>query len=432
MDIYHGTFIHCENFGEIEVLENTAVVVHENKIVAIDVNIDFEQLLSTYKTSEHKIREIYRLSDQEFLIPGFIDAHIHGPQFENAGLGYDKALLEWLKAYTFPLEKKFEDVNYATPVYEKVVETTLKNGTTTAAYFGTIHSKSCLKLAKIAKMKKQRAFIGKVNMNMNVPDYLTEDTRQSIRDTKQFIKDVISLDDPRIQPIITPRFAVSCDLNMLEQLGAVQKEFNCHVQTHVSENVDEIEFIKQLFPKHANYTDVYKKANLLGEKTILAHGVHLTDEELELIRETNSSVIHCPASNTCLKSGLCNVRRLLNNKIKVGLGTDVAGGYNPTILDAMRRAIDVSNHIFLSNPEYRPLNYKEVFYLATMGGAAALSLGEKIGNFKIGKDFDALLVNMENKLIRDLRPEELFQKFLYLGDDRNIKNVFVAGDKVII
>lgn len=170
-------------------------------------------------------------------------------------------------------------------------------------------------------MKKQRAFIGKVNMNMNVPDYLTEDTRQSIRDTKQFIKDVISLDDPRIQPIITPRFAVSCDLNMLEQLGAVQKEFNCHVQTHVSENVDEIEFIKQLFPKHANYTDVYKKANLLGEKTILAHGVHLTDEELELIRETNSSVIHCPASNTCLKSGLCNVRRLLNNKIKVGLGT---------------------------------------------------------------------------------------------------------------
>uniref|UniRef100_A0A1A8F414 Guanine deaminase n=2 Tax=Nothobranchius korthausae TaxID=1143690 RepID=A0A1A8F414_9TELE len=289
-------------------------------------------------------------------------------------------LLQWLNTYTFPVESRFKDLQFAHNVYTQVVKRTLRNGTTTACYFATIHTDSSLLLGRIAHDFGQRALVGK--------------------------------------------------------LGAIAKNNNLHIQSHISENTEEVKLVKELFPDSESYTDVYHKSNLLTEKTVMAHGCHLSDKELVLFRETGTSLSHCPNSNFSLCSGVLNVRNVLNHKVKCGLGTDVAGGYSSSMLDAVRKALDASKVLTIQNPEHNTLTFQEVFRLATLGGSQALSLDDHTGNFEVGKDFDALRVNVAAPggpidLIQSDRPKNLLEKFLNLGDDRNIMEVFVAGRKVV-
>uniref|UniRef100_A0A8C0LP14 Guanine deaminase n=1 Tax=Canis lupus dingo TaxID=286419 RepID=A0A8C0LP14_CANLU len=339
--------------------------------------------------------EVRELSNHEFFMPGLVDTHIHAPQYSFAGSNVDLPLLDWLTKYTFPTELKFQNIDFAEEVYTRVVRRTLKNGTTTACYFGTIHTDSSLLLAEIADKFGQRAFVGKVCMDMNatVPEY-KETTEASIKET----------------------------------------------ESHISENISEVEAVKSLFYDYKNYTDVYDRNNLLTDKTVMAHGCYLSAEELQVFKERGAAISHCPNSNLSLSSGFLNVLEVLKHEVKIGLGTDVAGGYSSSMLDAIRRAVMVSNILLINKINEKSLTLKEVFRLATLGGSQALGLDKEIGNFEVGKEFDALLINpkasdspidlFSGDLVGETS-EAVIQKFLYLGDDRNIEEVYVGGKQVV-
>ncbi|XP_072289873.1 guanine deaminase isoform X2 [Eucyclogobius newberryi] len=375
--------------------------------------------------------------ESEFFMPGLVDTHIHAPQYSYAGTALDLPLLQWLSAYTFPVESQFKDLDFARKVYEQVVKRTLRNGTTTACYFATIHTDASLLLGHIANEYGQRALVGKVCMDRNNSFKQYKETLQeSQEETCRFIAELLNKKYPLVKPVVTPRFAPSCTGALLGQLGAIAKNNNLHIQSHISENPEEVKLVKELFPESGSYTDVYYKYNLLTDKTIMAHGCYLSDKELVLFRETGASLSHCPNSNISLCSGILNVRNVLKHNVKLGLGTDVAGGYSASLLDALRRAQDSSKVLALQDPDLDPLTFEEAFRLATLGGSQALSIDSQTGNFEVGKDFDALRVNLlvpggPIDLIQKEKPKILIEKFLNLGDDRNIVEVFVAGRRVV-
>uniref|UniRef100_A0A8C8XDW8 Guanine deaminase n=1 Tax=Panthera leo TaxID=9689 RepID=A0A8C8XDW8_PANLE len=349
--------------------------------------------------------EVRELSNHEFFMPGLVDTHIHAAQYSFAGSNVDLPLLDWLTKYTFPVEHKFQNLDFAEEIYTRVVRRTLKNGTTTACYFGTIHTDSSLLLAEITDKFGQRAFVGKVCMDLNVtvPEY-KETTEVSIEETERFVS------------------------RMLQK------------NSHISENSSEVAAVKNLFPDYKNYTDVYDRNNLLTNKTVMAHGCYLSAEELKVFRERGAALSHCPNSNLSLSSGFLNVLEVMKHKVKIGLGTDVAGGYSSSMLDAIRRAVMVSNILLINKINEKSLSLKEAFRLATLGGSQALGLEKEIGNFEVGKEFDALLINPKaSDSPIDLFSGDFFgdpseaviQKFLYVGDDRNIEEVYVGGKQVV-
>uniref|UniRef100_A0A1B6H569 Guanine deaminase n=1 Tax=Homalodisca liturata TaxID=320908 RepID=A0A1B6H569_9HEMI len=417
----------CVNILDCQYL---AIIVQKGKILAVE-NIHTESEMMEIE-AKYSPNEVVVLEKGQFLIPGLIDTHTHAPQFPNKGLGYDKTLLEWLNVYTFPLESKYEDENIALKVYTEVVISTLACGTTSAVYFATTHYNSSFKLAEIAFSKQQRAWIGRVNMDSNCPPNLIEDTEVSVIDTMSFIDAVQALNSDLVKPIITPRFAITSSASLLNQLGFIAEQYNLHIQTHLCETKEEIEEVAQMFPNSPTYTSVYKEAKLLTRKTILAHCVHLQDSEMEMIKDARCSIAHCPSSNINLRSGVCNVRRLLDKGINVCLGTDVAGGNSSSILDEMRAALNTSITLSFQHEDYIPLSYHEVFYMATMGGAIALDMEDKLGNFVVGKSFDALIVNSDVETFGfNLDISELFQKFIYSGSKKSIARVYVDGNVVM-
>nr|KAG5697585.1 hypothetical protein BaRGS_019806 [Batillaria attramentaria] len=291
----------------------------------------------------------------------------------------------------------------------------------------------------------QRALVGKVNMDMSAPDYYRETTEQSVADTVRFIDDVMERKSPLVTPVITPRFAVSCTQELMTSLGQLAKERNVPIQTHMDESLEEIMTVMKLHPGKSTYTHVYDDAGLLGPNTILAHCVHVTDEELAILKERDCGVVHCACSNTTLRSGVMDMRRMLDHGIKLGLGTDVAGGYSPTILSAMRQAVDVSNICAIQHQQlrhkkeqlqqhngvrqssehgqqnghtsdYQRLTMDEAFRLATLGGSTVL--GMNCGNFEPGREFDALVIDPEVKdtpldLFTCDTADTVVHKFLY-------------------
>ncbi|XP_012524966.1 guanine deaminase [Monomorium pharaonis] len=433
-----GPLIHTGDNGRLIIEKHVGIVVEDGKIVSV-LNIEDNPPLNR-QTLDHAIKddhikEVTILSHGQFIIPGFIDCHTHAVQFPNLGLGYNKCLLDWLETYTFPLEKEYADTKFADRVFDAVVKRTISVGTTTACYFASLYTEASVILADKTAKLGQRAFIGKVNMNVPRDDGYYESTEKSIKDTTVLINYIERNWNPLVKPIITPRFALSCDMELMQELAKIAKGKGLHIQSHISENKAEIAAVEQTFPDQPSYTAVYDAAGLLTNKTILAHGIHLTDSELVILKARGAAVIHCPSSNLYLKSGLCDVQKLKANGIKVGLGTDVSGGASYSILDEMRAALQVSNCLSLMKENYKPLSYKDVFYMATLGGAKALSIESKVGNLVPGKDFDALIIDMNSKgslldNFKEYTLEENFQRFIYSGDERNIVAVYVNGSKV--
>lgn len=339
------------------------------------------------------------------------------------------------------------DAKKAEEVYTAVVKRLLANGTTTASYYATLHANSTEILAEIAKVHKQRAFIGRVCMIQNSPDYYRDPSEEASKAADQEVIDYCAKLDPEreyICPIMTPRFAPSCTMEAMKHLGVMCKEHRLPCQTHISENQAEIEWVQSLFPESKSYADVYDTAGLLHDRTILAHAIHLSDEEIALIKERKSGISHCPISNSSISSGLCPVRTLLDNGIHVGLGTDVSGGYASSILDVARHALLVSRLLsFLKKDEKFNLSKNEVLHLATLGGAKVCGLDSKLGNFQVGKKWDAQLIDLKAPqspidvldwyLPEDdeERLEYLVQKWLFNGDDRNTAKVWVNGIQVV-
>jgi guanine deaminase len=273
------------------------------------------------------------------------------------------------------------------------------------------------------------AYVGKVNMNRNSPENLQETTESSLRDTEEIILEYGSKYE-LVKPIITPRFVPSCSMELLRGLGDMAEKYNVPVQSHLCENLDEISFVKALHPDCRNYASVYDASGLFGDvPTIMAHCVWVNDEEIDLIAKKKVTVAHCPSSNFNLSSGIAPVRRLIERGIPVGMASDVSGGHRLSMMSVIVSSAQASNIRWLeTGRSEKPLNTCELFYLATKGGGKFFG---RVGSFEEGYEFDALVVDDRSlPAFKKLSLEERLQKFIYTGDDRNIKARYIAGRKI--
>ena len=335
----------------------------------------------------------------------------------------------------------------ANAVYTRVISRTLACGTTTASYYATIHVPATNLLATLAFKLGQRAFIGRVCMDnpATCPDfYRDESTAETLQATHATIAHCRSLDPAGklVAPIITPRFAPSCLESTLTALGELARaEPEVRIQTHISENKGEVELVRELFPEQASYAAVYDKHGLLTPRTILAHAVHLSPGEIELVKAREAKVSHCPASNSALGSGFCLVRDLLDAGVDVGLGTDVSGGYSASVLEAVRQACLVSRHVgFVRGGDTRcNVGVEEALYLGTVGGAKVVGMEGRLGGFEKGMLWDVQEVGLGGvgtdgeggdgavDIFGWESWDERVAKWVWNGDDRNVKRVWVSG-----
>lgn len=452
--VYRGTMVHSVALGNVQILLDAAIVVDEDGAISAvyDMNDDgSEGTVADLMAGGLEVADFRG----KLIIPGFVDGHAHAPQYPYMGTGMDLPLLKWLETYTFPVEARFKNTTFARKVYEKSVRRHLMCGTTTCSYFATIHLEATKVLVDVIRGVGQRAYVGKVSMDRNAPDYLVEPLEDAKRDAEEFVKFASDeLDDSLITPVVTPRFVPACTAELLQFLGDISRKYDVPVQSHLSESPTEIDWVSQLHPECDSYAGVYERYGLLHNRSYFAHCVHCTGQERALMVDSKAGVVHCPSSNFMLSNGIANVRRYLAEGIKVGLGTDVAGGYSCSMLDCIRQTMVATNVCGLHPDEdgtvWNPLSFQESFHLATMGGAEVLGLENVVGNFEIGKQFDALIVNptpasggedMDGDISVegpfDLFPElgqgmqAAFEKFIFLGDDRNIERVFVAGNRVL-
>lgn len=366
------------------------------------------------------------------------------PQWAQRGVGRGLTLLDWLDQITFAHEAKFADPEYARRMYTTCVTGFLQQGITTASYYGSYHGEASRILADVCLEKGQRALVGKCNMNRNAPDwYRDQSAGESLLETRALIKHVQQLDPNNllIKPIITPRFAICCDPPLLEGLGDIIREHpDLPIQTHFNEAKDEITYTHQLFPEFGTEADLYQRFGLLNERSILAHCIFLQEEEIHRLQELRCGISHCPISNTTMQDFMvAPIREYLRRGIKVGLGTDSGGGHSSSMLEVMKQAFVVSNaQQMLTKGRDPALSMHEGFFLATLGGAQVCGLDDRIGNFAVGKEFDALEIHtMDLEQPGVMSPVEaddsmsvIFEKFLMTGDDRNIAKVYVRGRSV--
>jgi guanine deaminase len=371
--------------------------------------------------------EVIDLSSR-IITPGFIDTHLHAPQIEMIG-SYGGHLLEWLNRYTFPTERKFADPVHARRVARAFYDELLRHGTLTALIFSTVHATATDIFFEEAEARGFRGIIGKAMMDRNAPEYLLDaSARQSYDDCRALLEKWHGRG--LLRYAITPRFAPTSTPEQLELAGQLKREFpDAWVHTHISENRNEVQWVQELFPE-AEYADVYDHYGLLGERTVLAHGVWLTPEELELIATRRSRISHCPNSNLFLGSGLFPLHRVLDAGVIVGLGSDIGAGTTPSLFNAMADAYKVQQVQGVS------LSPFHLWYLATLGGARALTLDAETGSLEPGKSADFLVLDLSATPLLALRTghadsaEDLLAGLIFMGDDRAVEQSFIAGRRV--
>ena len=445
--LFHGSVIHSLSPTELEIIESALLVINEHgSIISFTkniVSIPEEVKIPGQPVIKVKNCQVHKLERGTFLIPGFIDTHNHAPQWAQRGLGQGMHILDWLDGVTFPNEAKFSDPAYANRVYARCVDGFLKQGITTASYYGSAHGEATRILADICLKRGQRALVGKCNMNRNAPEYYRDmTTEQSLRVTEECIKHIRDIDPESrlIRPVLTPRFAITCEPSLLEGLGKIAtRDPELPIQTHFNEAQQEMQATRSLFPDFDNEVDLYHHYGLLGPRSILAHCCYMEEYELQKLSELGCGIAHCPISNMTVGGGFmaAPVRQFLRRGINVGLGTDSGGGFSSSILDSMRQALIASNaREVMSSGHDKGLAIEELFYLATLGGAKVCSLADKIGNFAVNKEFDSCIVStlVEDQVMTMAEAEDslrtVFEKFVMTGDDRNITGVYVRGKRV--
>ena len=384
----------------------------------------------SWEQGKHNLNDTIQVDhySEQLIVPGFIDTHIHFPQTEMVG-AYGEQLLEWLNTYTFPTEMQFQDKNYADQIAKFFVNELLKNGTTTALVFCTVHPQSVDALFEAAEQHQMRLIAGKVMMDRHAPEQLTDTAESAYNDSKALIEKWHG--KGRNLYAITPRFAPTSTPEQLERAGQLKAEYpDVYVHTHLSENKNEIAWVKDLFPEQKSYLDVYHHYGLTGERSVFAHCVHLEDAEWQCMHDTDSAIAFCPTSNLFLGSGLFPLKKTWEQQVKVGLGTDIGAGTAFCQLQTLNEAYKVQQ---LQGDK---LSAFESLYHATIGGAKALHLDDKLGNFNIGKEADFVVLNLKATALQALRQQRakniedaLFALFT-MGDDRNIQATYIFGQKV--
>ncbi len=372
--------------------------------------------------------DVIDLGANALITPGFIDTHLHAPQLEMIG-SYGGHLLEWLNRYTFPTERKFEDPTHARRVARAFYDELLRHGTLAALIFSTIHREATDIFFDEAEQHGFRGIVGKTMMDRHAPEYLLDRTvRESYDDSRALLQKWHGRG--LLRYAITPRFAPTSTPELLEAAGQLKREFpEAWVHTHISENQHEVRWVQELFPV-AEYADVYDHYGLLGERTVLAHGVWLTEEELDLLARRGARISHCPNSNLFLGSGLFRLFHVLDAGVIVGLGSDIGAGTTPSMFNAMADAYKVQQvqHVSLS-----PF---QLWYLATLGGARALTLDAETGSLEVGKSADFLILDLHATPLLSMRTgraeslEDLLAGLIFMRDDRAVQRSVIAGRTV--
>jgi guanine deaminase len=376
------------------------------------------------------------------VLPGMVDLHAHLPQLPNAGLGAGLDLLTWLDRYIFPLERRFDTAGDAARLAPSAYRAFAAAGTTTVLAYGAVYKASMEEAFRAAEEHGLRAILGKVMMDRITYDETIDPATildRSVRESEELIANWHGADDGRLQYAVTPRFAVSCTSDMLARSAELARRTGAFWQTHVSEDPGEIAEVQRLFPGAKDYVDVYDRAGGLGPRTVLAHAVHLTDRELARLVQSDTRVAHCPASNLFLASGIMPLARYLEAGLKVGLGSDVAGGPEASIFSVMRVGFYAQAALRTVGGESRkPLAPLDWLRLGTLDGAVALGLGDRIGSIEAGKEVD--LIAIDPRLTSPLRDlpydpervdaEELMSRLIFRTHPDMVRGAWVRGRRL--
>jgi guanine deaminase len=441
-----GNALHTPTRGQLEFLPDALIEVGSDGVI-LGVHREQSPQMSAVAARHRAAGTLVTLRKGQYLLPGLVDLHVHAPQWPQLGLALDLPLEEWLQAYTFPLEARYADTAYAQTVYEDLVDALLANGTTTAVYFATIHLAATRTLADICLKRSQRALIGRVSMDdpAQCPGFYRDSSAAVAEtETRAFISYVRSMpgnSSGLILPVVTPRFIPSCTDELLTRLGRVARETGCHVQTHCSESDWEHEYV--LARCGVTDTAALNGFGLLSRRTILAHGNFIGDADEDAILHAGAGIAHCPLSNVYFSDAVFPLHRMLTRGVHVGLGTDIAGGASPSILENARHAVIASRILesgvdpTLSRTQRRSpgsrIDAVTAFWLATAGGGIALDLS--IGLFREGYQFDAIVLDGQRPesnlhLGQDAAPDEILQKVVYHATRNDIVEVWVANRRV--
>jgi guanine deaminase len=416
---FTGNPFHYRLTDSVNIAENTAVLIDGNKIKKIGSP---NQLVASAPDAE-----VYNFQEK-LLMSGFIDAHAHYPQTPIIA-SWGKRLIDWLNTYTFPEEEKYGNSKYAENIAELYLNFLISNGTTSVSTYCTTHPESVDAIFSAAQRRNMCVVAGKNAMDRNAPKALLDTPQSAYDESKKLIHKWHRTG--RLRYAITPRFSPTSSPEQLSMLGELWAEYpDCLMQTHLSEQVDEIEWVKSLFPNSRDYLDTYEQFGLLGANAIFGHAIHLKKREIDRLKDVGAGVVHCPTSNTFIGSGLFDMEHLQKQKIPVGLATDTGGGSSFSMLRTMASCYEIAQ---LRNNALHPA---QLLWLATMGSAKALHLEKEIGNLKVGYIADVIAIDLKSTDIITQRADlandiwEAIFPTLMMGDDRAIAATFIAGNLV--
>ena len=412
MEIYRGNIVYSKSSKELVQISRGYIVVNDGVIQDV-----YEELPIIYKD--------YKVTDfgKGVIIPAFSDLHVHAPQYPNRGIAMDALLYDWLNQYTFPLESKYQDIEFAKAVYSAFVNDLIKHGTLHASVFATVHSPATDYLISALEDKGIQSYVGKVNMDKDSPDTLLETTKQSIKDTEEFIKKHIN--NKYAKPILTPRFAPTCSFELLKELGQLADKYDIGCQTHIVESLWEKEEAKKCFKGCRCDMQIYEEAGLLKHKPfIAAHFIFPSEEDLSLINKCGGYAIQCPDATTNVIAGIMQTGKLLDMGINLGIGSDISAGSYLGIYRQVASSVRLSKIKSFYEPDNRTITFEEAFYMATKNSGALFG---KVGSLEKGYNFDALVIDGLEDVFMSLTPSQVIERFCYSGSTNNIKYRFMRG-----
>ena len=415
--VYKAHILFTKEKDHFEVFENGYIAVEDGIVLGVASNL---------KDLGCEDAEVIDFGNK-LLIPAMNDMHVHAPQVHNQGVAMDLELLPWLQNYTFPEESKYADVHYAERMYRRFIHTQWLFGTMRSVVFATMHTDSTRVLMKLYQEAGMGAMVGKVGMNRNCPDTLTEEVDAYVAGQEALIAE-FGDDNALVRPIITPRFVPSCTPELLKACGELANKYRLPVQSHLSENTSEIAWVAELEKESTSYGDAYNRYGLFGQTpTIMAHCVWTDGSELELMKKNHVMVAHCPTSNFNLSSGLAPVRTFLDEGLPIGLGSDISGGHDLNMFRMLVYAIQVSKMHYQHDKSKAFLTLPEIFWIATK---SAGSFFGKVGSFEPGYEFDALVIDDAVLYPAEYSLVHRLERFIYVGDDRQILHRFCRGKEV--
>jgi len=425
-EAYRASLLHCladpgegADASALEHFEDGLLIIEDGVVVAA----------GEAATLLPQIKDDVAVTDftGKIIVPGFIDCHVHFPQLDIIA-SYGEQLLDWLNRYAYPAEARFADEKYAHEMADVFLDELLRNGTTTALVFGTVHAHSADAILAAAESRGMRLIAGKVLMDSNCPDELQDTAASGYVDSKALIERWHG--KGRLGYAITPRFALTSSVEQLAAAGRLASEYpDVWVHTHLAENKAEVAEIARQFPESRSYLDVYEQHGLLRERSVFAHCLYMDDEDRSCMAAKGAAAAFCPTSNLFLGSGLFDLREMRAANIRVGLGTDVGGG---TSLSLLRTASEAYKVLHLQD---EALPASRALYLATLGAAEALYLDDKVGNFEPGKEADFVVLDPAGSSLSERRTrvatsiEEALFAITMLADDRHVAATYVAGKR---